>query len=371
MRSLVAISVLALSACGGTAAPPSSAPASTAASTAPKPSAAASAAAKPSAAVSAAPASAGGSAAGSANGGLPHVKIAYSQPTSGFAHLWIAADKGYFKKYGLDAEVVQITPPADTSALLANEIQFDFDGAAGINAIAGGAPIPFIAITNPTFTQAFYGRPEVKKMSDIIGKTVAATTRGGSSDIALRQMLDREKIDINQVKLTYLRDDSAILASLQSGAVQAAMLTSPNTLRARDAGMNQLLDLATVRWHTINQGVNVRDDWAKSHQDEVLAFLKGELEGMHDAKTDPQLTKETITKWTKVTDPALLDEAYRSGNAGWTADPLAHDDDIQGVIDYSTEASVKTHKPQEFYDNSYLDKLQDFIKALYPQGIPQ
>src|SRR2546430_16056819 len=121
----------------------------------------------------------------------------------------MAKDRGYFAKYGLDAEVLQITPPADTNALINGDIQFDFDGAAGVNAIASGAPIPFIAITNPTFTQAFYGRPNVQKMADILGKTVAVTTRGGSSDFALRQLLEREGVDISKVNLTYLRDDSA------------------------------------------------------------------------------------------------------------------------------------------------------------------
>jgi len=37
----------------------------------------------------------------------------------------------------------------------------------------------------------------------------------------------------------YLRDDSTILAALQSGQVQGAIITSPNTLRARQAGLRQ------------------------------------------------------------------------------------------------------------------------------------
>jgi ABC-type nitrate/sulfonate/bicarbonate transport system substrate-binding protein len=73
----------------------------------------------------------------------------------------MAADKGYFREYGLDTQVLQITPPSDTNALINGEIQVDFDGSAGVNAIAGGAPIPFVAITHPTFTQVFYGQPSL------------------------------------------------------------------------------------------------------------------------------------------------------------------------------------------------------------------
>ncbi|HEX6512251.1 MAG TPA: ABC transporter substrate-binding protein, partial [Chloroflexota bacterium] len=312
---LALVACVVLSACGGTVANPSPAgPASAAAS-------------KPDAS------------------SLTPIKVSYSQPTAGFAHLWMAADKGYFRKYGLDAQVLQITPPADAQAVLNGETQFDFDGSAGVSAISSGAAMPFIAVTNPTYTQAFYGQQSIQKVSDVIGKTVAATTRSGSSDFALRALLAREGVDANKVNITYLRDDSAILAALQGGSVQAAVLTSPNTLRARAAGLRLIEDMATSRWHTVNQGLNVRKDWAQQHEDLVLAFLKGELEGLRDAKTDPQATKQTITKWTQVTDAVLLDEAYRTGNAGWVANPLAHDEDLQSIIDMSTEANVKGHKP--------------------------
>ena len=72
------------------------------------------------------------------------------------------------------------------------------------------------------------------------------------------------------------------------------------------------------------------------------------------------LNKFSLTGLTS--NPSIFDHAI--GNS------TAYDEDIQKVIDYSTEANVRTHKPAEFYDNSYMEKLQDFVKSLYPRGVP-
>ncbi|MFI5269274.1 MAG: ABC transporter substrate-binding protein, partial [Chloroflexota bacterium] len=56
-----------------------------------------------------------------------------------FAQLWVAQDKGLFKKYGLDAQVVHLTPPTDIQGVVSGEMQFVVDGASGVGAMAAGA----------------------------------------------------------------------------------------------------------------------------------------------------------------------------------------------------------------------------------------
>jgi NitT/TauT family transport system substrate-binding protein len=336
----------------------------------------ASAAAKPAAssAVGSASAKPGASTAASAAAkpaSSTSVKVAYSQPAAGFAPVWVAQDKGFFKKYGLDAEVLQITPPADTQSVISGEIQFDVDGSGSMAAIASGANIPYIAITVPYFAQSLYGQSSIQKVSDLVGKQVATTTRGGSSDFALRTLLAKENVDPAKINFVYLRDDAAILAAMQAGTLQAAIITSPNTLRAKQSGLREIVDMSKLRLRTLTQGVNVRKEWAQQHEDLVLAFLKAWMEGAKEGRSNPDGTKAIIGKYTKVTDQAFLDEAYNTVVSLWAAYPLANDQDLQNVIDLSTEANVKAHTPADYYDNSYLQKLDSFVKQLYPGGVPQ
>jgi NitT/TauT family transport system substrate-binding protein len=361
---LVTSAVLA-SGCGSAVAPaasgssaPAAGPSSAAASAAPAVSAPP-ATAKPSAS-SAAPAKA-------AEG---TIKIAWTQPAAAYVPLWLAQDNGYFKKYGLDTEALHLAPPSDTQALISGDVQMVIGGTGGISAIAGGANLTFIGVTVPVYLQSLYGQPSIQKFSDLAGKSIGATTQGGPSDFALRTVLKKEGVHASAVKIVYLRDDATVLAALKGGSIQAAIITSPNTLQAQKAGLRLIEDMIPLKLHTITQGIYVRKDWAQQHQPALESVLKGYLEAVKQSRADAAGAKTTISKWTKVEDPVLLDESYKTTISGLAAYPLVHDEDVQNVIDLSTEASVKAHKPADFYDNSYLQGLDGFVKGLYPAGVP-
>lgn len=371
---LALTAALAMSACGGgPSAPASSAPASTVAGAA-SASAAPSAVAKASSATSAAPSavaktsSAPASAVAKPSAGT--IKIGFSQVAPSFTPIWIAQDKGLFKKYGIDTDVQNVSPPADRQALLTGDIQIDVDGSSGVPMVVAGSNVTYIAVPVPFYVQSVYAVPSIQKVSDLAGKTISAASKGGSNDLAAHTVLAKQGVDVSKVNFVYLRDDGAQLAALQSGATQAGVFTAPSTVRARQAGLKELINLQSLKLHTITNGVLVRKDWAQQHPNEVEAFLKGLIEGIKLYQTDPAVAKTEIAKYTKQDDQALIDATYNDQVCCFSALPLVHDEDVQNVIDLSDDASTKTHKPAEFYDNSYLQKLSAFVKDLYPQGVP-
>ncbi len=300
---------------------------------------------------------------------LVPIKVAFSQVAAAFSPAQLAQDQGLFKKYGLDAEVAQLPKPSDIQALLSGDVQITIDGSAGIDAIAGGANLVYVAVPLPVYTQGLFGQPGLQKVSDLVGTTVGATSQGGSSDYALRTLLTREGVDPAQVNITYLRDDAGILAAVQSGAVQAAILTPPNTLRARESGLSEIVNTAALKLRTINNAIIVRRDYAQQHEDVVLNFLKAYMEAIKELKTNPEVGKATVSKFTRLTDPALLDESYGIAASTLMIYPLIHDADVQNVIDMSATPEVKARKPPDYYDNSYLQKLEEFARALDPQSV--
>ncbi len=373
LHALVVSSALLLAACGGGAAP---SPSASAPATSPAQSLAASAAAKPAtsagastAAKPAPPASASATAKPVASG---TILIPYSQPAAAFAPLWLAQDKGLFAKYGLTTDIRNIQPPTDIQTVVSGESPIGVDGSLGVNAIASGAPITFIAVPGPIFTQSIFAGPKanINTVQDLIGKTVGATGKGGSSDNALHSYLAKEGVDASKITVAYLRDDSAILAALTSGSIQAAVLTSPNTLRAKQSGAKELVYMPPLKLRTVNNGIIARKDYAQQHPDVIANFLKAYIEAIKIARTDPTATKASITTYTKLDDQTMLDDTYKTALSLWVPFPLAEDADLQNVIDLSSEANVKSKKPSDFYDNSYLQKLQEFVKTVYPEGIP-
>jgi NitT/TauT family transport system substrate-binding protein len=298
------------------------------------------------------------------------IKISYAQPVAATAALWMAQDNGAFKKAGLNTEVVRIAPPADIQAMVGGDTQFAFGGTGAMSATAAGANLKFLAITTGVYLQSVWADSTVQKVSDLAGKSIGATTKGGPSDFALHTVLKREGVDASKVNILYLRDDNANVAALESGQIPAAILTSPNNLRARQAGFHLLLDMIPLKIPTVTQGIFVRADWAQQHQDAVLAFLRTYLESVKIDKTDATAAKASITKNTGIDDQAIVDESYRATLGGLATIPVPRDEQFQNILDLTDDQAMKTRKPSDFYDSSYLQKLDGFVQSLYPNGIP-
>src|SRR5688572_7378144 len=79
--------------------------------------------------------------------GADRVRIGLSSFTPINAALWIAEDKGLFKKHGIDAEVVLMggASAGGVSSLIAGDVQFLGGGGGGvINAALSGADVIMI-----------------------------------------------------------------------------------------------------------------------------------------------------------------------------------------------------------------------------------
>jgi NitT/TauT family transport system substrate-binding protein len=349
---LALIAALLLAACGGAARP------------------APSGAVSPAGASSSAPTGAPASAPATAPASVP-VQFSYPQPTSGFMPLWLAQDSGLFQNYGLATEMFNLPAPTDLQALQSGEVQFAFEGGAAIAAIAGGADLTFVAVlANHYAQQLFTNTPEIQSTRDLVGKSIAASSPGASSDGALRSILKHEGIAPSDVNVVYLRDDHSIFGGLQTGAVQAAILTKATIPLARQQGYRLLVDANDLKLPTVNVGIVVRRDWARQNPDAVLAFLQGVMDATKRAKDDPAAAKAEIQKYSRLDDPAQIDQVYVD-SLDWAPYPLAQDAGVQTLLDLSTDEQVKAHQPTDFYDNSYLLRLQDWVKGLYPEGVPE
>jgi NitT/TauT family transport system substrate-binding protein len=130
-----------------------------------------------------------------------------------------------------------------------------------------------------------------------------------------------------------------------------------------------LVDANELKLPSVNVGIVVRRDWARQNPDAVLAFLKGVMEGTKLGKDDPAAAKAEIQKYSRLDDPAQIEQVY-ADSLDWAPYPLVQDAGVQTLLDLSTDEQVKAHQPADFYDNSYLLKLQDWVKGLYPEGVP-
>ena len=122
--------------------------------------------------------------------------VGYSSVTSVFLPFWIGNEAGFYKKEGLDAQLIYIASSTTMAqAMFAREVAISTvnSGSVVSSGLQGGDLVLMGAVIN---TAAFYimARPEISGVQDLKGKRIGVTRLGSSSDFAIREYLKKNQL---------------------------------------------------------------------------------------------------------------------------------------------------------------------------------
>ena len=213
--------------------------------------------------------------------------------------MWVAEQKGLFRKHGIDAEVI-ITGQGGTagiSALLANDIQIVSSAGDLLVAAAlrGGDTVMAAGVVNKGL-QRILTKPEIKNPADLKGKRVGVTRIGAVSHVVLQMMLQRWKMSLNDVQVMQVGSSPNMLVSLDKNGIDAAVLTIPSMFVAEDRGYRVLIDMADTDIYYLHTMIGTTRSYIKANRDKVVRFLKGFLEGLAYVKQNKKESLEIVKK---------------------------------------------------------------------------
>ena len=119
------------------------------------------------------------------------IRIAYSS-TDTLNSVWtIADDAGFYKKHGLDAEVVYIgSTTIGVSAIVAQDVQVGNAAGSGVaNAAVRGADTVSVACFINSLPYELVVLDSIKSAEDLKGKSIGISRFGSVSDVAARELL--------------------------------------------------------------------------------------------------------------------------------------------------------------------------------------
>ncbi len=161
---------------------------------------------------------------------------------------YVAIEKGFFKKNGVEAEVVEFRGDAThVKALLSGDIDVTINMGAteGIVSAAKKAPVKLWVVTNPTTPYHFVARKEAgTTLQALIGKSVAVSGIGAISYHIPRIVLERSGIDPEKMKYVAVGSPADRFKALVAGKVDATVVT--NTEVAKLVNYPEIIDLVNV-----------------------------------------------------------------------------------------------------------------------------
>jgi len=108
--------------------------------------------------------------------------VAYASISPRVAPLWVAQEQGFFKKNGIEAELIFVRgAPTLVAALTSGDMDIGYTGGTAVlGASAAGIDLKILAVLTNRVTYDLVARPDIKRVEDLRSKRFGVTSIGGT-----------------------------------------------------------------------------------------------------------------------------------------------------------------------------------------------
>ncbi len=276
---------------------------------------------------------------------LKEIRIGSSDITVSNLCTFYARDRKFFEAEGMDVKIIIVKTEAALAALGVGELDYSTLSTSSIEATLKGMPLRLIAVTNRQPLLGLLVRKGINSVSELRGKKLSISSFGGAIYGAAVYLLKNHGLKPKEdVTILVGGSNSARAAALKQGAVDAALLSSPDDIRAAGEGFRILLDVGSdyrLPWG----GVSTTTGKIRGSPPEVEKVLRAVLRATR-AITELR-NKDEVTSWIGKffkLDRAMAEEFYRRLVPSLNPGGITERDKIKLVIDNAVERGL-TDKP--------------------------
>jgi NitT/TauT family transport system substrate-binding protein len=246
------------------------------------------------------------------------IKIEYSS-TDTLNQIWtIAQDAGFYKKNGLDADLVYIgSTTVGVTAIVAQDIQVGNAAGSGVaNAAVRGADVVSVGCTINVLAYELVVLDSIKTPEDLKGKSIGISRFGSVSDVAARVLLKGLGLRPQEdVKIIQVGGASERAAGFSRGVI-AGFPSPPGNVNLIPGGLPHrvLADMADLKKPyplPFICAVTTKSYLAKNRSI-VKRVMMALIEASHYFKTNKEGSQKIIAKYLRSANKAYLDSSYAS-----------------------------------------------------------
>ena len=246
------------------------------------------------------------------------IKIAYSS-TDTINQVWtIAQEAGFFKKNGLDVELVYIgSTTIGISAIVAQDISVGNAAGSGVaNAAVRGADTVSVGCVINVLAYELVVLDSIKSAEDLKGKSIGISRFGSASDVAARELLKGLNLrPMEDVKILQIGGASERAAGFSRGII-AGFPSPPGNVHLIPGGLPHriladMADLPKPYPLPFICAVTTKSYLAKK-RDTVKKVVMALIEASHYFKTNREGSQKIVAKYLRGANKAYLDSSYQS-----------------------------------------------------------
>ena len=305
-------------------------------------------------------------------GPLTKIVIGYGSADGGVAVLGFAKETGLFEKHGLDAALVGMgTGSVSLRALIARELQISsLSGSGLVQAALQGADTVLVAALINGFVFKIFSAPEISTPAQLKGRKFGVSRYGVTSDFAVRLALRKWGLNPDRdVTILQIGTSQDTVRALQSGMVDAGVMSGTSSLIARRAGFRQFADLADLGLDYPSSAIGTTRSYLQKNEPAVKAFMLAYIEAIHDFKHNKETALAVLKKFTRTDDREILEDNYNTVANRYLPMPTPTAEGIRTILTElsTTMPAAKKADPERFVSYKIAREIQasGFVKRLY------
>jgi len=210
--------------------------------------------------------------------------VAYASISPRVAPLWVAQEFGFFKKNGIEAELVFVRgAPTLVAALTSGDMQVGYTGGTAVlGAAAGGIDLKILAVLTNRVTYELVARPGIKSAEDLRGKRFGVTSIGGT--LWMGGVLGLEKLGIDTMKddihFLVIGDQGELSQALQVNRIDATVVDVVFAKRLREKGFPVLAEFHKSNLPITSSSIVARGAYVQKNPQLFEGFMRALMESI-------------------------------------------------------------------------------------------
>jgi NitT/TauT family transport system substrate-binding protein len=286
---------------------------------------------------------------------------------------YLAQERGLYKKYGLDPDLLFIpSTTTSVSSLLAGDVQVANASGGGVaSAVVAGADLVMVACYLNSLPYELVVGETIKSAEDLKGKSVGISRVGSASDVAARALVRGLGLEPDkQVLIMQVGGPAERAASFRSGRI--AGFPSPPGIIHLTKGMPFRILISTSdfqkRFEFPYICATTTKNYLARQRETVKKVLMAHIEAVQYFKTHKDESKRIIAKYSRIANEDYLEAAYLASAKLYDAVPLVTRAGTEVQIKEATSRKAGAQlRFEDLVDDSIVRELEKsgFIDKLY------